>query len=239
MSDADPGRPPDQGAAQDDAGDAAASQTVPRRCPPHQFPRPICARSATHDRGRHHDRGQPFARPARPVLRWAAEEDLIPVNFVPAIRRTPGAQARARADQARDQGDLARLRRSGHQRGGEELRPHGALLAADGTAPRRGRLASSRSYPQWRVAADGKQGEPPAQPSVAAAGADTGRARRRAGTMFSAGRSGGKIGAFSKLKRLLDKASGVDRLASARFEANRGVLHAGTKNPQRGGAGRS
>ena len=24
-----------------------------------------------------------------PVLRWAAEEDLIPVNFVPAIRRTP------------------------------------------------------------------------------------------------------------------------------------------------------
>ena len=27
-----------------------------------------------------------------PVLRWAAEEDLIPVNFVSAIRRTPGAK---------------------------------------------------------------------------------------------------------------------------------------------------
>ena len=24
-----------------------------------------------------------------PVLRWAAQEDLIPVNFVPAIRRAP------------------------------------------------------------------------------------------------------------------------------------------------------
>ena len=28
-----------------------------------------------------------------PVLRWAAEEDLIPINFVPAIRRSARAEA--------------------------------------------------------------------------------------------------------------------------------------------------
>ena len=32
-----------------------------------------------------------------PVLRWASEEDLIPVNFVPAIRRAPEEKRRVTA----------------------------------------------------------------------------------------------------------------------------------------------
>ena len=70
-----------------------------------------------------------------PVLRWAAEEDLILANFVPAIRRTPEPKRERVLTSAEIAaiwhacGDSARTQVT------QELRPYGPLPAADGTAP--------------------------------------------------------------------------------------------------------
>ena len=37
--------------------------------------------------------GEPVARYLGPVLKWAAQEDLIPHNFVPEFARAPSASA--------------------------------------------------------------------------------------------------------------------------------------------------
>ena len=117
-----------------------------------------------------------------PVLRWAAQEDLIPVNFVPDIRKAPEQKRTPHADRCGDQ------RRSGTP--ADDL---GSREAAKNfgrmvrfllvTAQRRDEAASLRHGHildgTWRQT-DNKIGSA-AQPHAAAAGAVTGRAGRRAG----------------------------------------------------------
>ena len=88
-----------------------------------------------------------------PVLRWAAQEDLIPVNFVPAIRRAPEEKRTRVLTKKEIVSDLERLRRSRQPRGRKELRPLGEVSAGDRATPRRGGLASLWPYPRRHMAA--------------------------------------------------------------------------------------
>ena len=96
------------------------------------------------------------------MMRWAAEEDLIPVNFVPAIRRT----APRKRERVLTKKEIAAIWNACDDLGRREpARSFGRMvrfLLADGAAPRRGRLASLWPYPRRRVAADREQGEPAA-----------------------------------------------------------------------------
>ena len=67
---------------------------------------------------------------------------------------------------------------------------------------------------------------------IAATGAGTGRKAARRGIYVFAGRSGGKIGAFSRLKRALDEASGVSdwRLHDLRRTAATNMQELGIRN---------
>ena len=176
------GRSADQGAAQDDAGAAASSQALSGAAR-----RPVLkgrpARGARrHGRGRHRHRGQPPAGYARSGAALGGRRRPDRGQLRPGDpAHAPEAKREPRADQEGDRGDLESLRRARPARGGEELRPHGALPVGHGAAARRGRLASLWPYPRRRVAAGREQGEPPAQPPAAAAGAGIGRAGRGAG----------------------------------------------------------
>ena len=141
-----------------------------------------------------------------PVMKWAAQEDLIPVNFVPDIRKAPETEAHPQAERCGDQGDLESLRRGSRQpRGGEELRPHGALPAGDGAAPRRGGSLRHGHILDgvWRQT-DNKSSRPhslklpPLALDLVGQGAPA--------TTCSQG-SVGKISGFSKLKTALDEAA--------------------------------
>ena len=74
-----------------------------------------------------------------PVMKWAAQEDMVPHNFVPDIRRVAGKQAHAQTDRRGNCCDLASLRQPRHPRGGAKLRPAGEVSVGVGAAPRRGR----------------------------------------------------------------------------------------------------
>jgi integrase len=168
---------------------------------------------------------------AGPVLRWAAEEDLIPFNFTPAIRRSSEEKRQRklshaeiaaiwlacedfeRSSAACSFGRLVKFLLTTAQR-----RDEGASLRrrdiVDGVW-RQEENKSSRPHelrlPELALSLVGK-GEPD--------------------DLVFAGRSGGKIAGFSKLKSALDKASGVTgwRLHDLRRSAASGMQEVGAPN---------
>jgi integrase len=164
-----------------------------------------------------------------PLMRWAAEEDLIEVNFVGAIRRTP-EQKRARVltgaeikaiwtacddlaphKVARNFGRLVRFLLVTAQRRGEP--PRFAWCILDGV---------------WRQT-ENKASRPHSLtlPPLALALVEQGEARDH----VFAGRHGG-IGGFSELKRQLDQASGVTgwRMHDLRRTAASNMQELGIRN---------
>ena len=134
-----------------------------------------------------------------PVLRWAAEEDLIEVNFVPAIRRTKEAKRERK---------LTKSEIKAIWKACDELGPHEAatnygrmvrfLLL---TAQRRDEAASLKFGDildgTWRQV-ENKASRPHSIPLPPLARTLVGQGEPR---KFVFGGRGGKIGAFSKLKR--------------------------------------
>jgi integrase len=143
-----------------------------------------------------------------PALRWAAEEDLIPVNFTSAIRRMPTTK-RARVLTAAEIKAIWRAcdRLSAAEAGQSYGRLVRFLLV---TGQRRDEAASLRHghilNAVWRQAAN-KSDRPHSLtlPPLALALVGKGAAR----DLVFPGRGGGKVAAFSYLKRALDQASGV------------------------------
>ena len=165
-----------------------------------------------------------------PVLRWAAEEDLISVNFVPAIRRTKEAKRERKLSKPEIQAIWKAC---------DKLGPHDVAINYGRlvrflliTAQRRDEAASLklRRHPRRHLAAGREQGEPPAQHSLATAGEDTGRAGRGARLCFR-GRLG-KIEGVLQVERLLDEASGVTdwRLHDLRRTAASNMQELGIRN---------
>ena len=143
-----------------------------------------------------------------PAMRWAAEEDLVPVNFVPTIRRAP-PRKRERTLTA------AEIRAIWHACNGLGPRALARSYARMVrflliTAQRRDEAASLRHghilNGVWRQV-ENKASRPHSLtlPSLARTLVGQGDARSY---VFGA-RSGGKFDAFSLMKRKLDKASGV------------------------------
>ena len=60
-----------------------------------------------------------------PVLKWAAQEDLIPANFTPDIRKAPEQKRTRKLTDAEIRKIWAACERSRQPRRGKELRPHG------------------------------------------------------------------------------------------------------------------
>ena len=166
-----------------------------------------------------------------PVMRWAAQEDLIPTNFVPDIRKAPEQKRTRKLTDAeirqiwRACGDIsaaARRRRTSaawfascwSRRSGATRRPR-CGMATSSTASG-GRPTTSRadrtvsSCRRWRCQLVGQGG---------------------ARDFVFAG-SVGKISGFSKLKIALDEAVRRHRLAAARSAPDRGVEDAGPRHPQ-------
>ena len=138
-------------------------------------------------RGRHRGRSQPPAGRARPGDALGGRGRSDPGQLRSGHPPHASEQARARADQAGNRGDLESLRAiSARREVAQELRPHGALPAADGTAARRGRIAPPRSHPRRRLAADREQGEPAAQPRRCRRWRWRWSGKARRGTTFSA-----------------------------------------------------
>ena len=93
-----------------------------------------------------------------PVMKWAAQEDLIPANFVPDIRKAPEQKRTRKLTDAE-------IRAIWHACG-DDLGSRAAaknfgrmvqFLAGDGAAARRGGLASPWPHPRRRVEADREQ----------------------------------------------------------------------------------
>ena len=142
-----------------------------------------------------------------PVMRWAAEEDLVPVNFVPAIRRTPTHKR----ERVLSKKEIAAIWKACDQLDRTEVaKNYGRMVRfLLITAQRRDEAASLR-YGHildgvWRQT-ENKSSRPHSLtlPSLALALVGQGNARE----FVFAGR-GGKIEALSKLKGLLDETSGV------------------------------
>jgi integrase len=166
-----------------------------------------------------------------PALRWASEEDLVPVNFTSAIRRTPGTkrervlakpeikaiwQACGTLDTTEVAKSYAKLVRflllTAQRRDEAASLRHGHIL--DGT---------------WKQTAN-KASRPHSLPLPLLALSLVGRGEAR--DLVFAGRGGGKIGAFSTMKRMLDKASGVPdwRLHDLRRTAATNMQELGIRN---------
>ena len=165
-----------------------------------------------------------------PVMRWAAEEDLIPVNFVPAIRRTPGNKR----DRVLTKKEIAAIWKAcGELDRSEVAKNYGRMVRfLLLTAQRRDEAASLR-YGHildgvWRQA-ENKSSRPHSLvlPPLAQTLVGHGEARE----FVFAGR-GAKIEAFSKLKVLLDEVSGVTdwRLHDLRRSAASSMQDLGIRN---------
>ncbi|MDF0523161.1 integrase family protein [Bradyrhizobium yuanmingense] len=166
-----------------------------------------------------------------PVLRWAAQEDLIPANFVPDIRRAP-EQKRSRVLTKKEIGAIWKAcggnlgTRDAAKNFGRMVR---FLLV---TAQRRDEAASLRHGHildgTWRQATN-KSDRPHTLklPPLALTLVGQGAAQEY---VFAG--SNGKISGFSKLKTALDKASGVSnwRLHDLRRTAATNMQELGIPN---------
>lgn len=141
-----------------------------------------------------------------PVLRWAAEEDLVPINFVPAIRRAP-EQKRARV---LSKPEIAAVWQACDRLGGDVGESYGRLVRFLLLTGQRLDEAASLRHGDildgtWKRV-ENKSSRPHNLPLPPLALELIGRGNAR--DFVFAGRDG-KIGAFSKLKRRLDKTSGI------------------------------
>jgi integrase len=166
-----------------------------------------------------------------PLMRWASMEDLVPVNFVPDIRRSP-EQKRSRVLSKKE--IAAIWRGCGDLGTSEAARNFGRMVRfLLVSAQRRGEAAALKHGHildnVWRQV-DNKSGRPHslALPTLALALVGQGSAQ----DYVFAGSGGGKISGFSKLKAALDKASGVSgwRLHDARRSAASGMQELGVRN---------
>lgn len=165
-----------------------------------------------------------------PALRWAAEEDLIPVNFVPAIRRTAPRQR----DRRLTKKEIAAIWQAceglgRHKPAKSYARMVRFLLVS---AQRRDEAASLKFGDiidgRWKQV-ENKASRPHTLtlPPLALALVGHGEARE-----YVFGGRSGKIGAFSTLKRKLDEASGVTgwRLHDLRRTAASSLQDLGIRN---------
>jgi integrase len=165
-----------------------------------------------------------------PVARWAAEEDLIPVNFTPAIRRSP-EQKRSRKLSHKE---IAAIWRACDQLNGNPAAHSFARLVKFllATGQRRDEGASLRyrdiAEGVWQQQ-DNKASRPHklGLPKLALTLVGNGEPD----DLVFAGRSG-KLSGFSKLKDQLDEASGVTgwRLHDLRRTAASGMQENGVPN---------
>jgi integrase len=155
-----------------------------------------------------------------PALRWAVEEDLVEVNVVPAIRRLKEAER----ERVLTRVEIKRIWRACGRLGPHEVAiNYGRLVKFLLITAQRRDEAGSMKFGDvlnhvWRQV-ENKASRPHSIPLPPLARALVGTGDARA--YVFGGRSGGKIGAFSKLKRMLDEVSGVSdwRLHDARRTA--------------------
>lgn len=164
-----------------------------------------------------------------PVMRWAAEEDLIETNIVPAVRRS----AETKRERVLTKPEIKAIWKACGKLG-----PHEVAMAYGRlvqflllTAQRRDEAASLRHGDildgTWRQV-DNKASRPHSVPLPSLAVDLVGHGDARD---YVFGGRLGKIGGFSKLKRLLDKTSGVTdyRLHDLRRTAATGMQDAGVR----------
>jgi integrase len=160
-----------------------------------------------------------------PVLRWAAQEDLIPVNFTPDIRRSPERSRKRKLSNE----EIAAIWRACEGLGGFGRLVRFLLV----TAQRRDEGASLRHRDivdgVWRQQQN-KSDRPHELILPKLALSLIGESAPDA--LVFAGRGGAKISGFSKLKTALDKASGVTdwRLHDLRRTAASGMQTSGVAN---------
>jgi integrase len=168
---------------------------------------------------------------AGPVLRWAAEEDLIPVNFTPDIRRSSEEK---RSRKLSHEEIAAIWRACGKFESSSAARSFGRLVRFLLTTAQRRDEAASLRYRDilngvWRQ--EQNKSDRPHElrlPTLALSLIGEGGPDE----LVFAGRGGGKISGWSKLKSMLDKTSGVTgwRLHDLRRTAASGAQAAGASN---------
>jgi integrase len=168
---------------------------------------------------------------AGPVLRWAAEEDLIPFNFTPDIRRS----SEEKRSRKLSHDEIAAIWRAcaSFERSSAALSFGRLVQFLLATAQRRDEAASLRRRDivngVWRQV-ENKASRPHELRLPALALELVGEGEPD--DLVFAGRGGGKISGWSKLKLALDKASGVTgwRLHDLRRTAASGMQEAGAPN---------
>jgi len=160
-----------------------------------------------------------------PILRWAAQEDLISMNFVPAIRRAP----EQKRERVLTKQEITAIWRACDRLANNYGRLVRFLLL---TAQRRGEAASLRHGDiidgRWKQV-ENKASRPHSLPLPPLALRLIGQGDAR--DYAFAGRDG-KIGGFAELKRALDKTSGVSdwRLHDLRRTAASSMQDLGIRN---------
>jgi integrase len=165
-----------------------------------------------------------------PVLRWAAQEDLIPINFVPGIRRGP-EHKRSRVLSKKE---IAAIWQACDKLGTREAaKNYGRLVRfLLLTAQRRDEVASMKFGDildgTWRQV-ENKAGRPHSLPLPPLALALLGQGEAR--ELVFTGRAG-KLSGFSAMKTALDKASDVTnwRLHDLRRTAATNMQELGIRN---------
>lgn len=166
-----------------------------------------------------------------PVLRWAAGEDLIPVNFTPDIRRSSEEKRSRKLSHV----EIAAIWRACEEfKHSSAARGFGRLVRFLLTTAQRRDEGASLQYRDvvngvWRQEQN-KSDRPHELRLPALALSLIGEGEPDA--LVFAGRGGGKISGWSKLKSALDKASGVTdwRLHDLRRTAASGMQSAGAAN---------
>ena len=142
-----------------------------------------------------------------PVFKWAAQEDLIPTNFVRDLRRAPERKRDRVLTRQGNRRDLARLRSQGRVAGGQSLRAAGAVSALHRAASREAASLKHGDILDGTLEANRQQGRPPHSLKLPPLGPHL-VGQGEAQDLVFAGVSG-ELSGFSKLKRALDKEAGV------------------------------
>jgi integrase len=164
-----------------------------------------------------------------PVMRWASEEDLIETNIVPAIRRTP----ETKRERVLTKSEIRAIWRACEKLGPHEVAMnYGRMVRFLLICAQRRDEAASMKFGDvlnatWRQV-ENKASRPHSIPLPPLAMDLVGQGAARE---YVFGGRTGKIGGFSKLKRMLDEASGVTdwRLHDLRRSAATGMQDIGVR----------